>query len=119
MGPLLRRGDIYWIDLEPVRGSEANKTRPAVIVSNDGANRTAERKGRGVVTVVPITSDTQRVLSFHVLLTADECGLANDSKAQPEQIRVVSIERVHTRIGTIPAGALHRLNKALRMHLTL
>ena len=38
----MRRGDVVWVDLTPVRGSEADMRRPAVIVSNDGANRTAE-----------------------------------------------------------------------------
>ena len=55
---LMKRGEVRVIDLDPVRGSEANKRRPAVIVSNDGANSTAERLGRGVLTVVPVTSRT-------------------------------------------------------------
>ena len=81
----MRRGDVYWVDLEPARGSEANKTRPAVIVSNDAANRAARRTGRGVVTVVPITSNVGRVYPFQVLLRAADCGLTADSKAQAEQ----------------------------------
>src|SRR5690242_13995831 len=64
----MRRGDIHLIDLEPVVGSEADKRRPAVIVSNDGANGTATRLGRGVVTVVPVTSTVVRVFPFQVLL---------------------------------------------------
>ena len=51
----MRRGEIREVDLDPVRGSEANKRRPAVIVSNDAANVTDEQLGRGVVTVVPVT----------------------------------------------------------------
>lgn len=47
------RGEIRMINLDPVRGSESDKRLPAVIVSNDRANVTAERLGRGVVTVVP------------------------------------------------------------------
>ena len=58
---MIRRGSIHLVDLEPVRGSEANKVRPAVVVSNDGANAAADRLGRGVVTVVPLTSNVQRV----------------------------------------------------------
>jgi hypothetical protein len=54
------------VDLEPARGSEANKRRPAVIVSNDAANATATRLGRGVITVVPITSNVQRVYPFPI-----------------------------------------------------
>lgn len=47
---LMRRGEKRLVDLEPVRGTEANKHRPAVIVSNDGANNSAQRLGHGVVT---------------------------------------------------------------------
>lgn len=81
----MRRGDIVAVDLEPVRGAEANKRRPAVIVSNDMANATARRLGRGVITVVPITSNIERVFPFQVLLSRAETGLPRDSKAQAEQ----------------------------------
>jgi len=64
----MRRGEIRLVDLEPVRGSEADKRRPAVLVSNDGANTSAQRLGRGVVTVVPITSNVARVHPFQVFL---------------------------------------------------
>ena len=63
----MRRGEIRLVDFEPARGAESNKLRPAVIVSNDGANSTATRLGRGVITVVPITSSVRRVLPFQVL----------------------------------------------------
>ena len=66
----MRRGEVRLVDLEPVRGAEADKRRPAVIVSNDGANSTAQRLRRGVVTVVPVTSNVTRVYPFQVLLTA-------------------------------------------------
>ena len=56
----MRRGEIRLVDLEPGRGSEADKTRPAVIVSNDGANAAAARSGRGVLTVVPVTHPRSR-----------------------------------------------------------
>jgi mRNA interferase MazF len=75
----MRRGEIRLVDLDPVRGTEANKRRPAVIVSNDGANTTAERLGRGVVTVVPATSNIERVYPFQVLLRASETGLDRHS----------------------------------------
>jgi mRNA interferase MazF len=115
----MRRGDIYWVDLEPVQGSEADKTRPAVVVSNDAANRAAERRGGGVVTVVPITSSTNRVFPFQTLLTAADCGLPSDSKAQAEQVRTVATERLRSRIGSVPAASLRRLDDALRLHLAL
>ena len=71
----MRRGEIRIVDLDPLKGSEANKRRPAVIVSNDGANTTAERLGRGVVTIVPVTSNTETVHPFQVLLPAAETGV--------------------------------------------
>ncbi|MBO0835411.1 MAG: type II toxin-antitoxin system PemK/MazF family toxin, partial [Actinobacteria bacterium] len=83
----MRRGDIVAVSLDPARGSEANKTRPAVVVSNDAANATATRLGRGVITVVPITSNVARMHPFQVLLRADQTGLRQNSKAQAEQIR--------------------------------
>ncbi|MGD9792289.1 MAG: type II toxin-antitoxin system PemK/MazF family toxin [Acidimicrobiia bacterium] len=115
----MRRGDICLVDLEPVRGAEANKQRPAVIVSNDGANSTAERLGRGVITVVPVTSNTDRVYPFQVLLPSGRTGLTIDSKAQAEQIRSVTIERIGARVGTVPVDLLADLDEALRLHLAL
>ena len=95
------RGEIREVDFEPVRGSETNKRRPAVIVSNDGANTTASRLNRGVITVVPVTSNVTRVYPFQMFLPASECGLRLDSKAQAEQVRAVAIERVGRRIGQL------------------
>jgi mRNA interferase MazF len=115
----MRRGEIRLVDLDPARGAEANKQRPAVIVSNDGANSTAGRLGRGVITVVPVTASTERVYPFQVLLPAHETGLAVDSKAQAEQIRSVAVERIGPRIGLLPAELLGALDEALRLHLAL
>ena len=115
----MRRGEIRLVDLDPARGAEASKPRPAVIVSNDGANSTAQRLGRGVVTVVPVTSNTARVFPFQVLLAADETGLTRESKAQAEQIRSVSVERLGRRVGTLPATVLADLDEAIRLHLAL
>lgn len=115
----MRRGEIRLVDLEPVRGAESNKQRPAVIVSNDGANSTAERLGRGVVTVVPVTSNTDRVYPFQVLLPAKETGMAIDSKAQAEQIRSVAVERIGTRVGVVPTELLGAIDEAMQLHLAL
>jgi mRNA interferase MazF len=115
----MRRGDVYWVDLDPVRGSEANKIRPAVIVSNDAANRAARRTGRGVVTIVPVTSNVGRVYPFQVILTAADCGLAADSKAQAEQVRTVATGRLRKKVGRLPPEVLVRLDGALRTHLAL
>lgn len=115
----MRRGEIRLIDLDPARGSEANKRRPAVLVSNDRANATAARLGRGVVTVVPVTSNASRVFPFQTLLPADRTGLAADSKAQAEQIRSVALERIGPVLGRVPADLMGELDEALRLHLQL
>lgn len=115
----MRRGEIRFVDLDPTRGSEASKRRPVVIVSNDGANATATRLGRGVVTVIPITSNIQRVYPFQVLLPAATTGLEQDSKAQAEQVRSVAVERVGQQIGQVPANIMLDIDEALRLHLAL
>lgn len=115
----MRRGEIRLVSFDPARGAEAAKTRPAVIVSNDGANSTAGRLGRGVVTVVPCTSNVTRVFPFQVLLPATASGLREDSKAQAEQVRSVTVERIGRRIATLPPDLLRALDAALRVHLSL
>ena len=115
----MRRGEIVTVSLDPARGSEASKTRPAVLVSNDAANATATRLGRGVVTVVPLTSSTERVYPFQVLLPARLTGLPGDSKAQAEQVRSVAVARIGARVGQLPAAIIAELDQALRVHLSL
>lgn len=113
------RGEIRLVDLDPARGGEANKRRPAVLVSNDGANSTAAQLGRGVVTVVPITSNIDRVYPFQVLLPSNQSGLGRESKAQAEQVRSVSVERVMNKIGRVPPQLMLEIDEALRLHLAL
>jgi len=113
------RGEIRLADLDPVRGSEANKRRPAVIVSNDRANSIAARLGSGVVTVVPVTSNTDRIFPFQALLPAAETGLRQDSKAQAEQVRSIAVERLGAVLGRAPAEVMAQLDDALRLHLQL
>lgn len=115
----VRRGEIRLVALDPVVGSEASRTRPAVIVSNDGANTTATRLGQGVLTVVPVTSNTNYVFAFQVLLTHAETGLKIDSKAQAEQVRSVAVERIGRVVGQLPFDVMDRLDEALRLHLSL
>ena len=115
----MRRGDIALVDLTPSRGAEANKTRPAVLVSNDGANTAAARLGRGVITIVPVTTNVDRVYPFQVLLPAGETGLKVNSKAQAEQVRSVDVARVGRRVGRVPAPILRAIDEALRLHLAL
>lgn len=115
----MRRGDIMWVDFDPAVGNEANKIRPAVVVSNDGANRRAEDIGRGVVTVVPLTSRTDPLYPFQVLLPGARTGLPVTSKAQAEQMRAVSVARVGEKMGRAPADLMDALDDAIRLHLAL
>jgi mRNA interferase MazF len=115
----MRRGEIRLVDLDPVRGLEADKRRPAVIVSNDGANATAQRLGRGVVTVVPVTSNVSKVFPFQVLLPAAISGLDHDSRVQGEQVRSVAVERIGRAVGRLSPPLQAALDDALRLHLFL
>lgn len=115
----MQRGEVWHVDLDPSRGSEPNKRRPAVVVSNDRANATASRLGRGVITVVPVTSNAAKIYPFQVLLSSPSTGLGVESKAQAEQIRSVATERLLHRIGHISPGELADLDDALRLHLEL
>ena len=99
--------------------SRDGNDRAAGCPDDDRANATAERLGRGVVTVVPVTSTVARVFPFQVLLPADETGLRVDSKAQAEQVRSVSVERLGHVVGRLPTHLMTQLDDALRLHLQL
>lgn len=116
---LLRRGGIVIVALDPKMGSEAAKTRPAVIVSSNAANTVASRPAGGLITVVPVTSHVATVFPFQVLLPASETGLPRDSKAQAEQVRTVSTARVQRVVGWVPAELMGAVDEALRTHLAL
>lgn len=115
------RGDIWDVEFDPAQAGEVAKTRPAVIVSNDGANRAASRASAGgVVVVVPITSKTSKVFGFQSRLPADAAtGLVEESKTQPEQLRAVNIRRLVRRRGAIDAVQQAALDAALADHLAL
>jgi mRNA interferase MazF len=113
------RGEIRLVDFGQALPGESASQRPAVIVSNDGANSTAARFGRGVVTVAPMTSNVSRVHPFQVLIPAQESGLDQDSKVQAEQVRSVAAERVRGALGSVPAPLMLSVDEALRLHLSL
>ena len=111
----MRRGDIYFADLNPVVGSEIAKQRPVLIVSNNANNRAAS-----TVTVVPLTSQVSRVYAFEVLLAVDDTGLPKPSKAQLQQIRTISKQRVLGRqVGRLGMGSMQDVEAALKLHLDL
>jgi mRNA interferase MazF len=115
----MRRGAIHWVNLDPVVGSEASKRRPAIIVSNDAANAVAERLNAGVITVVPLTSSVSSVYPFEVFVPASNSGLGRDSKAQAQQVRAISFQRVSVEIGYLTPELLNQVDEALRIHLGL
>ena len=115
----MRRGEIRLVNFDTIRGSEAAKRRPAVVVSNDGANTAASSSGAGVVTVVPLTSNVTTVHDFQVLILASESMLSVDSKAQAEQVRAVAVQRMGVAVGTLGPATMRKLDTALRIHLNI
>jgi mRNA interferase MazF len=109
---LIRRGDVFLVNLDPVFGSEVGKTRPAVVLQNELANRSSP-----TVTVVPISSRVNRVFPFQVAIPAGEGGLERESKALCEQIRTLSRERLLQRLGGLPPQRLTEIRAALDRHL--
>lgn len=112
----MKRGEIYFANLDPTIGSETQKKRPVLIVSNNANNKIAT-----TVTIVPITSNIKAIYPFEVLLKQDLTGLQKDSKAQCHQIRTISKLRI-TQIkptGQIPNNIMRQVNYALKLHLDL
>ncbi len=111
----MRRGEIYYANLSPTVGSEISKRRPVLIVSNNANNRAAS-----TVTVLPITSNVSRVYPFEVLLLPRETGLPKPSKAQAQQIRTISKERLRgDALGRLSTALMHKTEDAMRLHLDL
>jgi len=115
----MRRGDVFMVELDPAVGSEASKVRPAVLVSNNAANKAAERNRRGVVTVVPVTSNTTRIHPFQTFISAGDGGLTVDSKAQAEQVRAVDVQRLRRHLGNLKEDTVRSIDEALRVHLAI
>lgn len=111
---MIRRGEVWWVDLDPVIGSEVGNHRPAIVVQNDLANRTSS-----TVTVVPLTSSIDAVYPFQVRIEAGEAGLSRPGKAQCEQIRTLSRERLVERIGVLGNDRLAEIRSALDRHVWL
>ena len=108
------KGEIYLADLNPTIGSEIAKTRPVLIVSNDINNQYA-----ATVTIVPITSTTEKIYPFEVFLPKGEGGLTNDSKAKANQIRTIDKLRLKKRLGKINEETLKEIEKAILIHLEI
>lgn len=110
---MMKRGEIYFANLDPTVGSEIRKKRPVLIVSNNANNKTAS-----TITIIPITSNTNKVYPFEVLLETDDSGLPKHSKAQCHQIRTISKMRITGRVaGLANKEIMQKINVALKLHL--
>ena len=110
-----RRGDLYWVSLDPTIGSEIAKTRPAVIISNNVGNQYAER-----VIVAPIsTGDTNKIYPFEVKLAIGEGGIGQLSKVLLDQICTVDKARLGSRLGTLDPAKVEEINRAIRLSLAV
>jgi mRNA interferase MazF len=110
-----RRGELFWVSLDPTIGSEIAKTRPCLVISNDLGNRYSDR-----VIVAPITaSGLSRIYPYEVLVKAGEGGLAEDSKVMLDQIRSVDKRRLGRRIGALRHELMRDVNHAIRLSLAV
>ncbi|QEO16273.1 type II toxin-antitoxin system PemK/MazF family toxin [Agromyces intestinalis] len=115
----MHRGRIVLVEFDPARGAEQRTTRPAVVVSNHGANAAAECSAYGVITVVPLTGNVRQVRPYQVCVPAERSGRGRDSKAQAEQVRSISVARVVRGLGWLDAELSAALDEALQVHLPL
>ena len=110
-----RRGELYWVDLDPTIGSEIAKTRPGLIISNDVGNQFSDR-----VIVAPLTSRAiDRVYPFEVLVPAGEGGVRETSKVALDQIRTVDKRRLGRRIGALSDTSMRAVDRAIRLSLAV
>ena len=112
--PAAARGQVWLVDLDPVRGHEQAGTRPALVVSVDPFNQTA----LGLVVIVPLTSKTKG-LPLHVRLDPPEGGLQLTSYAKCEDVRSVSRERLSKPLGRASPAVMRQVEDRLRLVLGL
>jgi mRNA interferase MazF len=105
-----RRGDVYWVNLDPVIGTEIRKTRPAVIVSNDSCNRYGTR-----VVVLPITSNVDSLYPGEARVEVK----GKPGRALGDQIRSVDKTRLSARAATLTLAEMAKIDEALAITLAL
>ncbi|WP_126448306.1 type II toxin-antitoxin system PemK/MazF family toxin [Sulfuricystis multivorans] len=106
----MRRGEVWWVEFDHAVGSEIRKTRPAVIVSNDAANRNLSR-----VVVVPVTSNTGRQYPGEAVVTVG----GQSSKAMADQIMAADKSRLKSQLGVLSKADMLAVEDAIKVHLAL
>ncbi|HMN29134.1 MAG TPA: type II toxin-antitoxin system PemK/MazF family toxin [Caldilineaceae bacterium] len=114
MSQPIRRGDIYTVDLEPVRGAEQGKRRPALVIQNNIGNQYSP-----TVIVAAISSGSHARFDVNVVVKTPEGGLANDSLILLNQIRTVDKLRLGRYWGRVSAQTLDQVDEALKISLGL
>ena len=104
----MKRGEVWWVEFDPAVGSEIKKTRPAVILSNDLANRQLSR-----VIVMPVTSNTGRLYPGEARVQID----GRSSKAMADQLMAADKLQLKSRLGAISKAELAEVEDAVAMHL--
>jgi mRNA interferase MazF len=105
-----KRGEVWWVAFDPALGSEIQKTRPAIIVSNDSANRNLKR-----VVVVPLTTNTSRVFpgEARVSVAGEFC------KAMSDQLMAADKLRLKEKLATLSKSDMLEVEQAICVHLGL
>jgi mRNA interferase MazF len=106
----MKRGEVWWVNFDPAVGGEIKKQRPAVIISNDAANKHLNR-----VQVVPLTSNVGRVYPSEAVVTVG----SGQSKAMADQLTTVSKLRLANREGQLTNGDMRKVERAVRVQLGL